>query len=290
MFAPLALFEIDSADLRRTRHALIVEDDDDWSEAIEEALADAGGWTWQRAATRDGAEAAWRGARHDLVLLDRSLTPTRLGALGHDEGGELLRIMRAEGVRTPVIMLTSHVDGEVEGLDFGADDYVSKVPFRPDVLLARINKLMRRFDDDGLIVIGRLEVFVTTNRILWDRRPLALGPLPHALLGYLAMRHPETVSVGEYLRVLWRTRADRWSDGVERAASSDMVGTRQVEVAISALRRDLEAAGVPDCVVSHPPTLSLGDAKALVLPPDERTAARRLTKSWGLDTAALNRP
>jgi DNA-binding response OmpR family regulator len=288
MFAPLALFDIDRRYLSRKRHVLIVEDDDDWAEAIEDALSLQGGWTFRRAATAETGIRLWASERFDLVLLDRSLTPTAFGEAGADEGGALLREMRSNGVRTPVIMLTSHVDGEIEGLDFGADDYVSKVPFRPELLMARINKLMRRFDDDGLVIVGKLEVFVTTNRILFNRLPLSLGPLSHALLGYLAMRYPEPVSVGEMLQVLWRARPDQWSDGTERAASASMVGSRQVEVAISSLRRDLATAGLTDrCVEALQPQMSLIEAKALALPPDERASARRLTKAWALNAVVL---
>lgn len=289
MFAPLALFDIDRRYLSRNRHVLIVEDDDDWSEAIEEALSLRGGWTFRRAATADAAIELWTSERFDLVLLDRALTPTAFGEAGADEGGALLKAMRSSGVRTPVIMLTSHVDGEIEGLDFGADDYVSKVPFRPELLMARISRLIRRFDDDGLVVVGRLEVFVTTNRLLFDRKPLSLGPLSHALLGYLTMRHPQPVSVGELLQILWRARPDRWSDGLERVAAATMVNSRQVEVAISALRRNLASAGLADgCIVAKDPQMSLRAAKALQLPPDERAAARRLTKTWMLEAAGFH--
>lgn len=289
MFAPLALYDIDSRYLDRERRVLIVEDDDDWAEAIEATLEQQGGWKVSRSATEEAAEMIWKSRRFDLILLDRSLSPTDPSDLsGRDEGGSLLRRMRAENIRTPVVMLTSHSDGEIEGLDFGADDYVSKVPFRPDLLIARINKLMRRFDDDGLVAIGRLEVFVTTNRVIFDRRPLSLGALSHALLGYLAMRHPNPVSVGELLQTIWRAKPDRWSDGVERLAAAHMVGSRQVEVAISALRRDLAAAMPADCIVACDPGMTLTAAKALKLPPDERASARRLTKTWTLATELLH--
>lgn len=88
---------------------------------------------------RDGAEGAEAAAsgEHDMVLLDLGLPG--IGGL------EVLRRMRAAGVRTPVVIVTAReeIDDRVRGLDLGADDYVVK-PFATEELLARIRAVSRR--------------------------------------------------------------------------------------------------------------------------------------------------
>ena len=115
---------------------LLVEDDRMIGEAVSVALKDAAyAVDW----VRDGAAAsdAIRHAEHQAVLIDLGL-PRR-------DGLEVLRRLRQDGNRVPVIVITARdgVDERIRGLDFGADDYLVK-PFDVKELLARLRAVVRR--------------------------------------------------------------------------------------------------------------------------------------------------
>ncbi len=128
---------------------LLVDDDDDLREALSEQLvmteefdvfeADSGAKAMERA--KEGL--------YDLVILDVGLPDT--------DGRELCRLMRRQGVKCPVLMLTGH-DSDADtilGLDAGANDYVTK-PFRFPVLLARIRAQLRQHEqsEDAVFQLG----------------------------------------------------------------------------------------------------------------------------------------
>ena len=117
---------------------LIAEDEKDLAEALEvffeknQFTVDAvfnGQDAYDYAATGD----------YDAIILD-VMMPKRNGI-------EVLRQLRAEGLKTPIMMLTAkgEKDDRITGFDAGADDYLPK-PFAPDELLARVRAMMRRFD------------------------------------------------------------------------------------------------------------------------------------------------
>jgi two-component system OmpR family response regulator len=115
---------------------LLVEDDNMIGEAVGIALKDAGyAVDW----VKDGAAASLvlGGDEHQAVLLD-------LGLPGQS-GLEVLRGLRARGKNVPVIIITARdsVDERIQGLDFGADDYLVK-PFDVNELLARLRAVVRR--------------------------------------------------------------------------------------------------------------------------------------------------
>ena len=115
---------------------LLVEDDKALSNAVKKILEQRG---WFVDAVYDGQSAVdyAEGMRYDLIILDVMLP--RL------DGFEVLRILRGEGVHTPILMLTarSAVPDKVTGLNTGADDYMTK-PFDTEELLARCAALTRR--------------------------------------------------------------------------------------------------------------------------------------------------
>jgi two-component system, OmpR family, response regulator MprA len=121
---------------------LLVVDDD---RAIREALARAlhlDGYTV--ATAPDGAQAltAISGERPDLLILDVMMPSV--------DGLTVCRVLRAEGDRLPILVLTARTEtaDKVAGLDAGADDYLPK-PFDLDELLARVRALLRRTQADG---------------------------------------------------------------------------------------------------------------------------------------------
>lgn len=125
---------------------LLVEDDPALSNAVKRILEQRG---WYVDAVYDGASALdyAEGLEYQLIILDVMLP--RL------DGFEVLRVLRADGVHTPILMLTarSAVPDKVAGLNGGADDYMTK-PFDTEELLARVNALTRRTGDVVVEKIG----------------------------------------------------------------------------------------------------------------------------------------
>jgi len=116
---------------------LVAEDDVRLAALVEESLLEAG---WQVAVVHDGRSAydhLLRDANVDIAIVDWMLPGI--------DGAEVARRARRIGLRTPILLLTARgaVRDRVEGLDAGADDYLSK-PFNLDELLARLRALLRR--------------------------------------------------------------------------------------------------------------------------------------------------
>ncbi len=135
--------------MAQLKKILLVDDDDDLRDALSEQLIMTEDFDVFEAA--DGAQAMSRAKEmlYDLVILDVGLPDT--------DGRELCRLMRKQGVKCPIMMLTGH-DGDADtilGLDAGANDYVSK-PFKFPVLLARIRAQLRTHEqsEDAVFQLG----------------------------------------------------------------------------------------------------------------------------------------
>ena len=115
---------------------LLAEDDRDLNNAVKTLLTRSG---YQVDAVLDGEEALdyVRAEAYDGVILDWMMP--------RKDGVEALRQMRAEGIKTPCLLLTARdaVEDRVTGLDAGADDYLPK-PFNVQELLARVRAMLRR--------------------------------------------------------------------------------------------------------------------------------------------------
>lgn len=118
---------------------LIAEDEKDLAEALE-VFFEKNQFTVD--VVFNGQDAYDYGATgdYDAIILD-VMMPKRNGI-------EVLRQLRAEGLKTPIMMLTAkgEKDDRITGFDAGADDYLPK-PFAPDELLSRVRAMMRRFDN-----------------------------------------------------------------------------------------------------------------------------------------------
>ncbi|WNE98934.1 response regulator transcription factor [Streptomyces luomodiensis] len=170
---------------------------------------------------REGLHRAREGT-YDLVVLDIMLP----GLNGYRVCAEL----RAAGSEVPILMLTAK-DGEydeAEGLDTGADDYLTK-PFSYVVLVARVRALLRRRGSGAspVVRVGTLTVDRGTRRVERDSREVALTAKEFSVLEQLATRAGEVVSKPEILEHVW----DFAYDGDPNI----------VEVYVSALRRKLGA-------------------------------------------------
>ncbi len=175
----------------------------------------------------EGALNVLRGALPDLILLDWML-PGMAGI-------ELARRIRADArlKDVPLIMLTARAEerDKVQGLEAGADDYITK-PFSPRELMARIKAVLRRrapqTTEDAVEVAG-LRLDPLAHRVSGLGKPLDLGPTEFRLLHFL-MTHPERV----YSRAQLLDQV--WGDHV-------FVEERTVDVHIRRLRSALEGSG-----------------------------------------------
>ncbi len=205
---------------------LVVEDEPTIQSLIEVNLHRAG-YSVILAADAEAAKREVQQALPDLVLLDWMLPDM--------SGIDLARRLRADARtrRLPIIMLTARAEerDKIEGLDVGADDYVTK-PFSPRELMARIKAVLRRNAPqatDDPVELGGLRLDPATHRVTAGETEINLGPTEFRLLHYL-MAHPE--------RVHGRTQLldQVWGDHV-------FVEERTVDVHIRRLRAALEASG-----------------------------------------------
>jgi len=116
---------------------------------------------------------------YDLVVLDVML-PKR-------DGFEVLKVLRAQKIKTPVLMLTARdgVADRVAGLDGGADDYLTK-PFAFEEFLARVRALLRRGATQGAPALKLLDLALdpATREVVRGRRRITLTAREYALLEY----------------------------------------------------------------------------------------------------------
>ena len=178
---------------------LIIDDDDDLREALAEQLNLHEEFrTLQASNATDGVRMG-REVRADLILLDVDLPDM--------DGREACRLLRKDGVATPVIMLTAQsADADaILGLDAGANDYVTK-PFRFAVLLARIRAHLRSHEqsEDAVFSIGPYE-FRPAAKVLMDAKgkKVRLTEKETNILKYLYRAGAKPVSREELLTEVW---------------------------------------------------------------------------------------
>ena len=134
---------------------------------------------------------------YDLIILDLMLP-------GMD-GREICKKLRDMGIKTPILMLTAlnTIPDKVEGLESGADDYLTK-PFSFSEMLARIRALMRRFADyTGDITLADLRVDLLSRRVFRGDREIVLTPKEFSLLEYLLRNKSRVVSRTQILENVW---------------------------------------------------------------------------------------
>lgn len=148
---------------------------------------------------------------YDLLLLDIMLP-------GMD-GMALLKTIRAEGIPTPVIMLTAKGDipDKIAGLDYGADDYVAK-PFNTGELLARIRAALRRkgevVPEDGLR-FGDIELNLSNLKLACKGKELKLILKECELLELLIARKQAVTSKEQIIEKLWGFDSEAEHNNVE---------------------------------------------------------------------------
>lgn len=147
---------------------------------------------------------------HDVVILDRMLPDI--------DGVTVLRLLRAKGIRTPVLMLTAlgAVDDRVAGLDAGADDYLAK-PFAFSELLARIRALARRpaATSEMRLSAGDLALDEQRHVAQVGDRTVDLSAREFALLGYFIRHAGQVVTRQQILDQVWGAEPDVYSNVVD---------------------------------------------------------------------------
>jgi two-component system response regulator PhoP len=188
---------------------LVVEDEAALRAALVTALQ-AAGYLVQEAP--DGAEGLFAATEYpcDLAVVDLGLP--RLPGL------ELIRQLRAAGKTFPVLVLTARDrwQDKVEGLQAGADDYVTK-PFHVEEVLARVQALLRRAGGhaDPVLRAGVVSVDPRTQAVAVDGAPIELTTFEYRLLEYLIHHAGEVVTKTELAERLYPDDAERDSNTVE---------------------------------------------------------------------------
>jgi DNA-binding response OmpR family regulator len=188
---------------------LLVEDEERLARAIKRGLREA---AYAVDVAGDGEEALYQASinDYDAVILD-VMIPKR-------DGFEVCRELRAEGSRVPVLMLTARdaVEDRIEGLDTGADDYLTK-PFEFGELLARLRALLRRGQElrPAIIKVADLEIDTRGQRARRDGRLIELTAKEYALLEYLARNAGKVVGRAEISEHVWDESFDPFSKLIE---------------------------------------------------------------------------
>jgi two-component system response regulator TctD len=207
---------------------LLIEDDPAMQATLQRALRASG---LQVVGCSDGARALdrWRASVPDVVVLDLSL-PGR-------DGLQVLSDARAEGLRTPVLILTARgtVGDRILGLNSGADDYLPK-PFDLDELEARLRALARRADAPPaglparLPAFGGLRVDAEQGAVYHGPQVLDLPPRESALLRALLQRPGQALAKERLCELVF--------------PDEQAVATEAIEVVAYRLRKKLAGTGV----------------------------------------------
>lgn len=200
---------------------LIVEDEVRLARNVAKALRETASFAVDISTDGEDGQHQALSNPYDLVILDLMLPKVA--------GLDILRRLRREGHRVPVLILTARDTTEdvVKGLNLGSDDYLTK-PFDMSVLIARCHALIRRNYDrpDPIMSVGELSVDTASRMVTFRGQPVELPAMEYRLLEYLVLRTGQTVTKEEIIEHLYDFNAENFSN--------------VVEVYISALRKKLD--------------------------------------------------
>lgn len=176
---------------------LLVEDDPSTAKAIELSLASEGIICDTTELGEEGLEIG-RIYDYDIIILDLMLPDI--------DGYEVLRRFRAAKITTPILILSglSGPDQKIKGLDYGADDYLTK-PFNKGELIARIQAIVRRSKghSESVIRTGKLVVNLDTRSVEVDGSSIHLTSKEYAILELLSLRKGSTLTKEMFLNHLY---------------------------------------------------------------------------------------
>ena len=228
-----------------TRKILIVDDDPELRGALTEQLSLYEEYEAVAAENGNKGVQAAKAGQIDLVIMDVGLPDI--------DGREAVRILRRNGFKAPIIMLTGHdTDSDtILGLESGANDYVTK-PFRFAVLLARVRTLLRQYEtsEDAVFTIGPY-TFRPSSKLLLslDGSKVHLTEKETSILRYLYRAGKRPVSRETLLQEVW--------------AYNSGVTTHTLETHIYRLRQKIEKdAAAPTILITE-----VGGYKLMPQPP-----------------------
>lgn len=181
------------------RRIYLVDDDEDLRKTLVEQLTHYREFDLEEAGTASAALEGVKSLHVDLMVLDVGLPDM--------DGREAVKILRRDGFKGPILMLTGHDSDsdEILGLESGANDYVTK-PFRFSVLLARIRAALRQHDqsEDVVFTIGPY-TFQPAAKILetGEGQKVRLTDKETSILKYLYRQGPKTISRDILLKEVW---------------------------------------------------------------------------------------
>jgi DNA-binding response OmpR family regulator len=198
---------------------LVIEDEQKVARFLKKGL-EAEGYEVETAADGKTGEKYARTEVYDLILLD-VLLPKK-------NGFDILRDLRKDEIRTPILMLTARSATEdiVGGLDQGADDYLTK-PFAFNVLLARIRSLMRRGAVKTKLKYVDLTLDTVAHKAIRAGTPIELTIREYALIEYFLCHRGKLISRQELSKEIWGYSFDP--------------GTNVVDVYVNHLRKKIDA-------------------------------------------------
>jgi two-component system, OmpR family, response regulator len=188
---------------------LVVEDESRLAGQLASALGEAG---YVVDVAHDGERAEFLGQTesYDAVVLDLGLPKV--------DGLTVLKRWRDAGLTVPVLVLTARGSWheKVQGIDGGADDYMSK-PFRLEEVLARVRALIRRASGHAApdLRAGAVSLDLRTSRVRLNGQPVKLTAHEFRVLSYLLHQQGRVVSQGELTDHLYAADEDRDSNTVE---------------------------------------------------------------------------
>jgi len=212
------------------KRILVIEDDPDTAAMIADVVTALECEPIVMRNFNDGLEAA-RLARFAVVVIDRMLP-------GGD-GIDAIAKLRAEGSNALILVVSAlgRAENKIEGLERGADDYLSK-PFDPDELRARLRALLRRGEvqvlDNDLIVFGDLQIRMKARTVHIGQDHVALTPKEFELITFFARNAGQLVTRMQLLETVWNLHFDPQ--------------TNVVDVHIGRLRRKLDDIRAQDWI------------------------------------------
>ncbi|CAG22716.1 putative DNA-binding response regulator [Photobacterium profundum SS9] len=188
---------------------LVVEDEITLGEQIIDGLESNG---WIAELSSDGIDALYRATSEpwDVIVLDLGLPKL--------DGLTVLKSIRDENVNTPVVILSARneLTQRVEGLNAGADDYLTK-PFQMVELIARLRAQLRRSTGNAspVIQVQELSLDTRTSNVLWQGQVVDLTALKFKVLSYLMHNTDKVISRTELVEHIYKQDFDRDSNTIE---------------------------------------------------------------------------
>lgn len=188
---------------------LIIEDELSLQQQLAESLREQ---DYVVDVASDGEEGLYFGKEYpiDLAVIDLGLPKL--------DGVEVIKQLRQAGHSYPILILTarSRWQEKVEGLEAGADDYLTK-PFHPEELAARIKVLLRRSVGlaDNTLACGPVKIDTSSKQVFLHDEPLTITAYEYRLLSYLMMHTGKVLSKRELVDHIYEEDDDRDSNTIE---------------------------------------------------------------------------